>query len=313
VATTETEARPYVRSDGKEKVTGTGRYTADLTLTGMAHAKFRYADHPHAKILKIDTSKAKALPGVVAVVTQADLPDVRFGGMVQDRYLFAKDVVRFEGEIVAGVAALDEAVAAEAARLIDVEYEPLPVVTDFETAMEPDSPLVHEDWASYDRDENMVSNGNTLGYHTIVKGDADTAMSSAEVVVKSRYVSDASQGVPIEPRAVVAQWHGDEVTIWSSTQVPYAARSGVAQTLEVPETDVRVIVPLLGGGFGAKCDLHFEGQVAALARAAERPVKLVFSREEEFRAIAQRREGIVMEFETGVNRDGRLEIGRAHV
>ena len=311
MATTEAEERPYVRSDGKEKVTGTGRYTADLTLTGMTHAKFRYADHSHAKILKIDTSNAKALPGVVAVVTQADLPDVRFGGFVQDRYLFAKDVVRFEGEIVAGVAALTDEIAAEAARLIDVEYEPLPVVTDFEAAMEPGSPLVHEEWESYERDENIVSNGNTIAYHTIVKGDADSAMAGADVVVKSRYVSDASQGVPIEPRAVVAQWHGDEVTIWSSTQVPYAARAGVAQTLQVPETDVRVIVPLLGGGFGAKCDLHFEAQVAALARAAERPVKLVFSREEEFRAIAQRREGIAMEFETGVMRDGRLVARKA--
>jgi CO/xanthine dehydrogenase Mo-binding subunit len=313
VATTEAEARPYLRSDGKEKVTGSGRYTADLTLTGMAHAKFRYADHSHAKIIKIDTSKARALPGVVAVVTQADLPDVKFGGFVQDRYLFAKDVVRFEGEIVAGVAALTEEVAAEAARLIEVEYEPLPVVTDFEAAMEPGSPLVHQDWASYERDENIESNGNTMAYHTIVKGDADAAMAGAEVVVKSRYVSDASQGVPIEPRAVVAEWHGDEVTIWSSTQVPYAARAGVAQTLQVSETDVRIIVPLLGGGFGAKCDLHFEGQVAALARAAERPVRLVFTREEEFRAIAQRREGIAMEFETGVSRNGRLVVRKARL
>jgi CO/xanthine dehydrogenase Mo-binding subunit len=313
LATTETEARPFIRPDGKEKVTGSGRYTADLTPAGVVHAKFRYADHPHARISKIDTSRARALPGVVAVVTQADLPDVRFGGFVQDRYLFAKDKVRFEGEIVAGVAALTEEIAAEAARLIEVHYEPLPVVTDFEAAMQPGAPLVHEDWASYERDENMVSNGNTIAYHTVVKGDADAAMALAEVVVKGRYVSDASQGVPIEPRAVVAEWHGDEVTIWSSTQVPYAARSGVAQTLQVPETNVRVIVPLLGGGFGAKCDLHFEGQVAAIARAAGRPVKLVFSREEEFRAIAQRREGIVMDFETGLNRDGRLLARKARL
>ena len=111
-----------------------------------------------------------------------------------------------------------------------------------------------------------------------MKGDADAAMATADVVVKGRYVSDASQGVPIEPRAVVAQWQGDKVTIWSSTQVPYSARSGVAQTLQIPEANVRVVVPLLGGGFGAKCDLHFEAQVAALARAAGRPVKLVFSR-----------------------------------
>ena len=303
----------FVRQDGKEKVTGTGRYTADLSFTGMAHARFRYADHPHARILRIDTSRARALPGVVAVVTQDDLPDVRFGGFVQDRYLFAKDVVRFEGEIVAGVAALTEEVAAEAARLIDVEYDELPVVTDFVAAMEPDAPLIHPDLAAYGKDENIVAEGNTMARHTIVKGDADAAMARAEVVVTGRYESDASQGVPIEPRAVVAQWQGDKVTIWSSTQVPYAARAGVAETLQIPEADVRVIVPLLGGGFGAKCDLHFEAQVAALARAAHRPVRLVFSREEEFKVIAQRREGIEMELETGVTKDGRLVARRARL
>jgi CO/xanthine dehydrogenase Mo-binding subunit len=310
LATVQT-APGFVRQDGKEKVTGTGRYTADLSFTGMAHAKFRYADHPHAKILKIDTAKARALPGVVAVVTQADLPDVRFGGFVQDRYLFAKDVVRFEGEIVAGVAALTEEIAAEAARLIEVEYEPLPVISDHVEAMSSYAPLVHEGLADYGKDDNIVANGNTMAFHTIVKGDADAAMAGADVVVKSHYRSDASQGVPIEPRAVVAQWQGDKVTIWSSTQVPYAARAGVAQTLQVPEADVRIIVPLLGGGFGAKCDLHFEGQVAAMARAAQRPVRLVFSREEEFKAIAQRREGISMDFETGVTRDGTLVARRA--
>ena len=307
-----TEQTAFIRPDGKEKVTGSGRYTADLTLTGQAFARFRYADHSHARIRRIDTSKARALPGVVAILTQDDLPDVRFGGFVQDRYLFAKDVVRFEGEIVAGVAALTEEIAAQAARLIEVEYEPLPVITDYVAAMEPGSPAIHPDLATYGKDENIVANGNTMAYHTIVKGDADAAMARDDVVVvKGSYVSDASQGVPIEPRAVIAQWQGEKVTIWSSTQVPYAARSGVAQTLQIPEANVRVIVPLLGGGFGAKCDLHFEGQVAALARAASRPVKLVFSREEEFRAIAQRREGIAMEFETAVTPDGHLVSRRA--
>ena len=219
-----------MRPDG-EKVTGSGRYTADLTFTGQAYARFRYTDHPHARIAGIDVSKARALPGVVAVVTQDDLPDVRFGGFVQDRTLFAKDVVRFEGEIVAGVAALSGSIAAEAS-LIEVDYELLPVVSDFVAAMEPDAPLVHPDLASYDKDENIVADGNTMAYHTIVKGDAEAGMAQADVVVKGRYVSDASQGVPIEPRAVVAEWQGDEVTIWSSTQVPYAARSGVAQTLQ---------------------------------------------------------------------------------
>jgi len=315
VASTDLAASPaaFVRPDGEEKVTGAGRYTADLTLTGQAWAKFRFADHAHARIVSIDAEKARAMPGVVTVLTQDDLPDVRFGGYVQDRTLFAKDVVRFEGEIVAGVAALTEEIATEAARLIEIEYEPLPVVSDFLAAMEPGAPPIHPDLSSYDKDENIVADGNTMAYSTIEKGDADAAMTQADVVVAGRYVSDASQGVPIEPRAVVAQWHGDEVTIWSSTQVPYAVRTGVAQTLQVPEANVRVVVPLLGGGFGAKCDLHFEAQVAALARAAKRPVKLVFSRREEFVAIAQRREGIAMEFETGVMRDGRILARKARL
>ncbi len=313
---TTVEASPYtefIRPDGKEKVTGAGRYTADLTLTGMAYAAFRYADHAHAKILRLDTERARRLPGVVAVITQDDVPDLRFGGFVQDRTLFANDVVRFEGEIVAAAAALTPEAAREAARQIEVEYEQLPVINDFEAATEPGTPLVHEDWGSYERDENIVSDGNTMAYHTIVKGDAHAAMLTADVVVKGRYVSDASQGVPIEPRAVLAQWNGDQVTIWSSTQVPYAARSGVAQTLQIPEANIRVVVPLLGGGFGAKCDLHFEAQIAALARAAGRAVKLVFTREEEFRVIAQRREGIAMELETGVTREGRLVARRARL
>src|SRR5207237_4975179 len=117
-------------------------------------------------------------------------------------------------------------------------------------------------------------------------------MAAGDVVVTSRFVTDPVHGVPIEPRAVIAQWQGDKVTVWTSTQVPYAARGGIAHTLQIPESNVRVIVPLLGGGFGAKCDFHFEGHVAALARAGGRPVKLVFTREEEFVAPAHCREGM---------------------
>ena len=308
-----TEQRPFVRPDGREKVTGTGRYTADLTLTGQLHARFRYADHPHARILGIDTSKAKALPGVLAVITHEDVPDVLYGGMVKDRRLFAKEAVRFEGDVVAAVAALTPALAAEAAALIEVEYEPLAPVTDFEASMQAGAALVHPDWASYDGDAELGRNGNVLGHSSIVRGDADAAMAGADVVVAGRYTTDPVQGVPIEPRAVIAEWNGDRVTVWSSTQVPYAARSGVAHVLQIPESKVRVIVPLLGGGFGAKCDFHFEGHVAALARAAGRPVKLVFSRREEFFAVGHRREGMVIELETGARRDGTIVARRARL
>jgi len=309
VTAVEERAAQFIRPDGKEKVTGAGRYTADLTLTGQAYAKFRYADHTHALIRRIDASKARALPGVLAVVTHEDVPDVLYGGMVQDRRLFAKEKVRFEGDIVAGVAATSAEIAEHAAALIEVEYEPLPPVRDFDAAMADGAPLVHPEWERYEADESLLRKGNTLGYSTIVSGDADAAMAAADVVVKSRFVTDPVQGVPIEPRAVVAQWQGDRVTVWTSTQVPYAARAGVAHTLQIPESHVRVIVPLLGGGFGAKCDFHFEGHVAALARAAGRPVKLVFSRREEFFAVGHRREGMVIELETGASKDGKL-VGR---
>ena len=300
------EPRTFIRPDGKEKVTGTGRYTADIVLAGQLTAKFRYADHTHARITRIDVSKARALPGVLAVVTHEDVPDVLYGGMVQDRRLFAKDTVRFEGDIVAGVAATTAEIAEQAAALIEIDYEPLPVVTDFEAALAPDATLVHPDWEGYKGSRALGRHDNTLGYSTIVNGDADAALASADVIVKGRYVTDPVQGVPIEPRAVVAQWQGDKVTVWTSTQVPYAARAGVALTLQVAESNVRVIVPLLGGGFGAKCDFHFEGHVAALARVAKRPVKLVFSRREEFVAVGHRREGMVIEYETGASNDGKL-------
>jgi len=312
MATTE-QRQTFVRPDGKEKVTGSGRYTADLDLTGQLHARFRYADHTRARILRIDTSRARALPGVLAVLTHEDVPDVRYGVMVKDRRLFAKDEVRFEADVVAAVAALTPELAAQAVALIDVEYEPLPPLTDVETALAPGAPLVHEDWASCEADDGMGRDGNVLGFSTIVKGDADAAMASADVVVSGRYVADGSQGAPIEPRAVIAQWQGDRVTVWTSTQVPFMARSGVAHVLQIPESNVRVIVPLLGGGFGSKCDFHFEGHVAALARAAGRPVKLVFTREEEFVAPDHRREGIVIELETGARRDGTLVARRGRL
>ncbi|MER3410848.1 MAG: hypothetical protein C4306_12440 [Thermoleophilia bacterium] len=308
------EAGPtFVRPDGKEKATGAGRYTADLNLTGQCYAAFRYADHTHARIRRIDVSKARALPGVMAVLTHEDVPDVRYGQLVQDRRLFAKEKVRFEGDIVAAVAALTPEIAERAVSLIEVEYEPLPPVTDIEAALAEGAPLVHEEWASYTGEEALGRRGNVLGHSTIVKGDVDSAMAAADVVVKGRYVTDPCQGVPIEPRAILAQWQGDRVTVWSSTQVPFVARSGIARVLQIPESHVRVIVPLLGGGFGAKCDFHFEGHVAALARAAGRPVKLVFSRREEFVAPDHRREGMVIELETGARRDGTLLARRGRL
>jgi len=313
VTVSEVAPTSFIRPDGKEKVTGAGRYAADLNLTGQLHAKFRYTDYTHARIVSIDASRARAMPGVLTALTHEDVPDVLYGQLVKDRRLFARDRVRFEGDIIAAVAALTPEIAAEAVAAIDVEYEPLPAVSDPELALAEDAPIIHEQWQSYDADEQLGRDGNLLGFSSVVKGDADAAMSAADVVVKSRYVTDASQGAPIEPRAILAQWQGDRVTVWSSTQVPFAARSGIAHVLQVPESQVRVVVPLLGGGFGSKCDFHFEGHVAALARTAGRPVKLVFTREEEFVAPDHRREGMVIELETGAGSDGTLVARRGRL
>src|SRR5207248_2747086 len=162
----------------------------------------RYSDHLRARILRIDTSKAKALPGVLAVLTHEDVPDVLYGQMAKDRRLFAKGEVRFEADVVAAVAAMTSEIALEAVNLIEVQYEPLEPVTDPERAAADDAPLVHPDWESYEADDALNRYGNVLGHSTIVKGDAAAAMANADLVVKSRYVADGSHGVPIEPRAV---------------------------------------------------------------------------------------------------------------
>ena len=303
----------HLRADGPEKVTGSGRYTADLTLTGMLHAKFLYAGVGHARITRLDVSKARALPGVFAVITHEDVPDVQYGPFVQDRRLFCTDTVRFEADIVAAVAAVSPEVADRAIELIEVDYEPLPIVGDLEAALADGAPLVHAEWESYGAADELVRDRNDASYSSIVKGDAAAGLEAADIVVKERYYADSSHAAPIEPRAILAQWEGDKVTIWTTTQVPFDTRSGVATTLELPENKVRIIVPHLGGGFGGKCGFHFEAHIAVLARKTGRPVRLVFSRREEFIAPDRRREGMLIDIETGVMDDGSIVARRARV
>jgi CO/xanthine dehydrogenase Mo-binding subunit len=147
------ELPSFVRQDGRDKVTGSARYSADVTVTGMLHGAFRFAGVSHAIIRGIDTSKAKALPGVVAVITQADVPAGRHGGFVQDRTLFASDRVRWEGEPIAAVAATTAAIARQAAALIEVDLEILPAVVDLEEAIAPGAPLLHPALAIYTADD----------------------------------------------------------------------------------------------------------------------------------------------------------------
>lgn len=308
-------ARPWIRADGEAKATGQARYTGDLTFPGLAHARLLLAGRAHARIVRIDTTRARALPGVLAVLTQDDVPERHYGSfdLVLDRTLFARDVVRFEGEVVAAVAALTPEQAAAAVAAMDVEYEDLPPILDVEAALEPGSQLVHPAIDTYRHDPNLEPAGNVAGRSTIVKGDATAALAGAPIVVRERYVADMAHPVPIEPHSVTADWSGDRVTIYSSTQVPFFARGKTAEVLEIAEHRVRVVVTHLGGGFGGKCDFHFEGHVAALARAARRPVRLVLSRHEEFVAPDKVTHAMVVDVETGLAEDGTILARKARV
>ncbi len=313
--TEQPSARPWIRADGWAKATGQARYTADLASPGLVHARLLLAGRAHARIRRLDTTRARTLRGVVAVLTAADVPDRRYGSFdfVLDRTLFARDVVRFEGEVVAAVAALTPEIASSALEAIEVDYEDLAPILDVEAALEPGSALVHEAVATYAHDPEIAPAGNLASRSTVVKGDAAAALETSPIVVRERYVADMAHPVPIEPHSVTAEWAGDRVTIHSSTQVPFTARKMTAEVLEIPEQSVRVVVTHLGGGFGGKCDFHFEAHVAALARAARRPVRLVLTRREEFVAPDKVTHGMVVDVTTGLSEDGTILARTARI
>lgn len=292
------------RPDADPKARGEALYTADLSERGVLQAALLLAGRPHARIARLDVTRARSLPGVRAVLTAADVPPHRYGLAIADRRLFATDVVRFEGEVVAAVAAdTDEAARAAVAA---VEVDP-------EAALRDDAPLVHPDAHEYELFRPDTRSGNDCARVTVEKGDVDAALAAADVVVTSRFTTALSHPAPIEPHAVLARWTGDQVTVWSTSQVPFLARAGVARTLGIPLSSVRVVVTHLGGGFGGKCDFHLEGHVAALARAARRPVRLVLTRAEEFVVPDMKRHPMTITLTTGLSADGRMLARRARL
>jgi CO/xanthine dehydrogenase Mo-binding subunit len=301
------------RRDGAEKVSGAAQYTGDLQLPGMLHARLLLAGRVHARLLRLDATQARLMPGVRAVLTAADVPLVRFGMAVRDRTLFATEVVRFEGEIVAAVAATTLDAAGAAIDQIAADYEDLEPVLDPRAALEPGSPLVHPEAASYASGRPDTRSGNDCARVTILKGDADAALAASATIVEQSFSTEMSHPAAIEPHAVVADWTGDHVTIWSTTQVPFLARAGVALALGIPEASVRVVVTHLGGGFGGKCDFHLEAHAAALSRAAGRPVRLVLTRREEFLVPDMTRHPIDVTLTTGLDSSGRITARRARL
>ena len=305
-----TEARVVGKSlpriDAPGKVTGTAVYAADFTLPGMLHGKIARSTEPHARIVRIDPARARAVPGVRAVITAADTPDVRYGGAVKDETVFARDTVRYLGQPVAAVAATTLEAAAAAVAAIEVVYEPLTPVFDLEAALTPGAPLVHEAWADYTAIPILARDGNIANRARIVVGDVDRGFEEADRVFEHRFRTGMVHQGYTEPRAAVAQWDSSgQVTVWSNTQLPFDVQNTLAEILQIPPSRIRVIVPGIGGGFGGKLRVGVEHVAALLAKKTTRPVRVITTREEELTA-AYPRQGTRVELRTAVTRDGRI-------
>ena len=305
--------RRLSRIDGVGKVTGTHVYAADFALPGMLFGKVLRSPHPHACIVGIDTTKARALSGVRTVLTAADLPAIRFGTAIKDRPVLAQGEVRFAGEAVAAVAATSLEIAEQAIDLIEVEYAPLPAVFDMEAALLPDAPLVHADWQAYQALPVFDRSGNLSGRSAMIHGDIEAGFAASHRVYQHRFSSQLVHPGYTEPRAAVASWDGNgDLIVWTNTQLPFDMKNMLAEVLDLPARKVRVIVPGIGGGFGGKLRVGVEHFAAWLARKSRRPVKLMTTSEEEL-LDAYPRQPTVIDLKTGVDRDGRLLARQARV
>ena len=289
--------RPLPKIDAWAKVVGETKYADDLFLPRMAYAKLLRSAHAHARIRSIDTSRARALPGVLAVVTAADLPRVKFGilPVSQDEEALCAEKVRMVGDAVAAVAAIDEETAEQASRLIDVDYEPLPALMSiFESLAHPEV-RIHE----YGDGPNVHKNV------ALQFGDVDSAFDGADLVREDVFFFEGNNHLPMEQHAAVAHWASDgKLTLWSSTQTPHYVHRVLAKVLDTPAAHIRVIATPVGGGFGGKTD-PFSHEIVAcqLSKLTGRPVKIALTREEVF-YTHRGRHPVLMWIKTGFTRGG---------
>lgn len=300
-----------VRLDARAKVTGEYVYGMDFSLPGMIHGCILRSPHPHARLLDIDSSAVEALPGVRAVITGRDLGEVMMPGMVYDQPPLARDRVRYAGEPVALVAAITPDIAQEAANLIRVTYEPLPILTDAEEAMEADAMLLHESWSDYQAADGLVREGNICCHSSLTKGDVETGFEESDHIFEDVFTTVSVHQSHLEPRVAVAVVDSaGQVTVHSNTQLPYWIRTNVAMVMGVPESQVRIVPTGIGGAFGSKLYPQIEPLAALLARKAGRPVRLVTPLEDEMIAGLPRHP-CKLKLKTGVKRDGTLVARQA--
>lgn len=302
--------KPTAMVDAAEKTTGSGKYTDDLSVPGMLVGKILHSPYPHARIKAIDTNKAEKLDGVVAVAVGQDAPKT-YGILPvgHDEYPLALDKVRYVGDNVACVVATSEAIAERALELIDVDYEVLPGYFDPEESMKAKSDLIHD----------HKLNNIEKDYHHVF-GDPERGLAEADQVAEARFISNEVTHAAMEPHSTLASFEIDphtgkpgRLTVWSSTQVPYYLQHKLSLVLEMPMQQIRVIKPLVGGGFGGKSEvIPLEIIAAIAARKAKAPVKITYTREEVFWAHRGRPRTII-DLKTGVKKDGRITAVKARV
>lgn len=282
------------RPDGRLHGLGQTKFIDDLAFPGMLYAKIKRAGIASARIKSIDTSAAEAMPGVMAVLTGREIPVNSFGPSFQDQPLLADELVFHAGDGVAAVAAVTEQIAVEALEKIKVDYEPLPAVFDPLEAMKADAHRVH------------APNGNVYATKVIKKGDIEKGFAASDRIFEGNFRTQMVEHVPIEPHAAIATWDPNgRVTIYSSLGRITLGRADVARTLKMPINRVRLIGTIVGGNFGGKNEITQEPILALLSKKTGRPVKGVYTRQEEF-ISSTTRHPIIMDYKTGVARDGRI-------
>ncbi len=304
------------RIESHQKVTGRLKYLEDLEIRGMLHAKILRSPVPHAKIVRLDTSHTKNLPGVITTLTRDDIVDnprydCYYGPVMKDQSIVAVDKVHHVGDIVAAVAAASPEIAEQALELIEVDYEELPAVLDPEEALSEEAPVLHEKMRMPEngfedlKDVHFKENTNLSNHVHLKKGDVEKGFAEADHIFEDFFTTPSTHHAALESFTSIASFEGSgRLTIWSTVQNPFVVRDQIAELFHLPLSRVRIVSQNIGGAYGAKCYLKLEPLVAALAHKTGKPVGITLTREEGFQTITKHASRIY--YKTGLKKDGTI-------